>query len=59
MNDIRFVPTAPGRGELYINGHKVQDVLSVEPNLFETDSIATVTIVLAVTSFVFAPAPKP
>ena len=57
MNDIRFVSTAPGRGELYINGHKVSGVLAIDPNLFELNELASIKIELAVSTFTFEPKP--
>lgn len=57
MNDIKFVASGMGRGQLYINGQWIPGVLSVEPNLFVTDDVATVTVTLHVGKFAFVPTP--
>lgn len=55
MNDVRFVASGPGRGELFINGHRVPGVIRIEPDLFDMDQVAQVTVTLAVERFTFEP----
>jgi hypothetical protein len=56
--ELRFVASGPSRG-LYINGNKVDGVISIEPDLFKQDEVATATIRLAVSRFVVEPGPAP
>jgi len=48
--DVLFVTEGPERG-LYLNGHKVNSVVAIEPELFERNSVAEVKITLAVSRF--------
>lgn len=41
--DVLFVTDGPERG-LYLNGQKVNGVLTVEPDLFQLGGVATVTV---------------
>jgi len=41
--DVLFVTDGPERG-LYLNGQKINGVLTVEPDLFKHNDVATVTV---------------
>lgn len=48
-----------GRGKVYINGHEVSGVIAFTPNLLDTNEVASVTITLAVSEFVYGPEAAP
>ena len=64
MADIRIVDGGEGRYVIgngpkyvYVNGHRLTEVLSVEPDLLTPNELATVTIKMGVTSLEYGHLP--